>query len=74
MIIRDLFISDVTRDIPPVVYFHEQTPEKLARDDVLRDLARELLRRLLVEVDDRRDVARHVGEEEVADDHGEPQG
>ena len=30
MIIRDLFVSDVTRDIPPVVYFHEQTPEKLA--------------------------------------------
>jgi hypothetical protein len=30
VIIRDLFLSDVTRDIPPVVYFHEQTPEKLA--------------------------------------------
>ncbi|MEQ1910553.1 MAG: BREX system P-loop protein BrxC [Vicinamibacterales bacterium] len=29
MIIRDLFVSDVTRDIPPVVYFHEQSPEKL---------------------------------------------
>ena len=28
--IRDLFVSDVTRDIPPVVYFHEQSPEKLA--------------------------------------------
>jgi hypothetical protein len=27
--IRDLFVSDVTRDIPPVVYFHEQSPEKL---------------------------------------------
>ena len=27
--IRDLFASDVTRDIPPVVYFHEQSPEKL---------------------------------------------
>jgi hypothetical protein len=27
--IRDLFLSDVTRDIPPVVYFHEQSPEKL---------------------------------------------
>ena len=25
--IRDLFVADVTRDIPPVVYFHEQTPE-----------------------------------------------
>jgi hypothetical protein len=30
MLIRDLFISDVTRDIPPVVYFHEQGPGKLA--------------------------------------------
>ena len=30
---RDLFVSDVTRDIPPVVYFHEQSPEKL-RDEV----------------------------------------
>jgi hypothetical protein len=30
MRIRDLFASDVTRDIPPVVYFHEQTPQKLA--------------------------------------------
>lgn len=28
--IRDLFQSDVTRDIPPVVYFHEQSPEKIA--------------------------------------------
>jgi hypothetical protein len=27
--VRDLFASDVTRDIPPVVYFHEQTPAKL---------------------------------------------
>jgi len=27
--IRDLFVADVTRDIPPVVYFHEQTPAKL---------------------------------------------
>lgn len=27
--IRDLFLSDVTRDIPPVIYFHEQSPEKL---------------------------------------------
>jgi hypothetical protein len=26
---RDLFAHDVTRDIPPVVYFHEQSPEKL---------------------------------------------
>ena len=28
--IRDLFALDVTRDIPPVVYFHEQSPQKLA--------------------------------------------
>ncbi|HUE95377.1 MAG TPA: hypothetical protein VMN39_01900, partial [Longimicrobiaceae bacterium] len=27
--IRDLFASDITRDIPPVVYFHEQSPERL---------------------------------------------
>lgn len=27
--LRDLFLADVTRDIPPVVYFHEQSPEKL---------------------------------------------
>lgn len=30
MQIRELFLSDVTRDIPPVVYFHEQSPQKLA--------------------------------------------
>ena len=30
MPIRDLFVSDVTRDIPPVVYFHEQDPQRLA--------------------------------------------
>jgi hypothetical protein len=30
MLIRELFVADVTRDIPPVVYFHEQSPEKLA--------------------------------------------
>lgn len=29
MRIRDLFLADVTRDIPPVVYFHEQSQEKL---------------------------------------------
>ena len=29
MQIRDLFVADVTRDIPPVVYFHEQSPPKL---------------------------------------------
>lgn len=27
--IRTLFQADVTRDIPPVVYFHEQSPEQL---------------------------------------------
>lgn len=32
MLIRDLFLSNVTRDIPPVVYFHEQSPEKLATE------------------------------------------
>ena len=32
MLIRDLFASDVTRDIPPVVYFHEQSPDKLAAE------------------------------------------
>ena len=30
MLIKSLFESDVTRDIPPVVYFHEQSPPKLA--------------------------------------------
>ena len=30
MHIRQLFASDVTRDIPPVVYLYEQSPEKLA--------------------------------------------
>lgn len=29
MKIQDLFVADVTRDIPPVVYFHEQDTEKL---------------------------------------------
>ncbi|MGH7272376.1 MAG: BREX system P-loop protein BrxC, partial [Polyangiaceae bacterium] len=29
MKIRDLFVADVTRHIPPVVYFHEQSPAKL---------------------------------------------
>lgn len=29
MQIRELFAADVTRDIPPVVYFHEQNPAKL---------------------------------------------
>ncbi len=31
-LIKDLFESDVTRDIAPVVYFHEQSPEKLAAE------------------------------------------
>jgi hypothetical protein len=30
MKIRELFETDVTRDIAPVVYFHEQSPQKLA--------------------------------------------
>lgn len=30
MSIRALFLSDITRDIPPVVYFHEQSAERLA--------------------------------------------
>jgi hypothetical protein len=29
MNIKDLFASDVTRDIAPVVYFHEQSAEKI---------------------------------------------
>lgn len=33
MLIRELFRQDVTRDIPPVVYFHEQSPDKV-RDEV----------------------------------------
>lgn len=32
MTLRELFASDVTRDIPPVVYFHEQSPEKVAAE------------------------------------------
>lgn len=32
MLIHDLFEKDVTRDIPPVVYFHEQSPIELARE------------------------------------------
>lgn len=30
MLIRSLFSADITRDIPPVVYFHEQSAERLA--------------------------------------------
>ncbi|MEE9386890.1 MAG: BREX system P-loop protein BrxC [Nannocystaceae bacterium] len=32
MSIRELFLSQVDRDIPPVVYFHEQSAEKLAAE------------------------------------------
>jgi len=32
MKIRTLFHDDVTRDIPPVVYFHEQSPKKLEEE------------------------------------------
>jgi hypothetical protein len=32
MLIGDLFEREVTRPIPPVVYFHEQSPEALARE------------------------------------------
>ncbi|MBK6517532.1 MAG: BREX system P-loop protein BrxC [Polyangiaceae bacterium] len=32
MLIHDLFERDVTRAIPPVVYFHEQQPEELERE------------------------------------------
>jgi hypothetical protein len=31
MRIQEIFAADVTRDIPPVVYFHEQSPHKLRR-------------------------------------------
>lgn len=29
MQVYEIFATDVTRDIPPVIYFHEQSPEKL---------------------------------------------
>ncbi len=32
MKIRELFVEDVTRSIPPVVYFHQQSPESLAAE------------------------------------------
>lgn len=32
MKLRTLFESDVTRDISPVIYFHEQSPETLAKE------------------------------------------
>lgn len=30
MKLREIFELDITRDIPPVVYFHEQSPDKIA--------------------------------------------
>jgi len=32
MLIKEIFTADVTRDIPPVVYFHEKAPEKVAEE------------------------------------------
>jgi len=32
MKVEEIFATDVTRDIPPVIYFHEQSPEKLAAE------------------------------------------
>lgn len=32
MLLKELFANDVTRDIPPVVYFHEQAPDKVAAE------------------------------------------
>lgn len=32
MQIRDLFASDIARDIPPVVYFHEKAPERVREE------------------------------------------
>ena len=32
MLIKQLFTGDVTRDIPPVVYFHEQSPASVAAE------------------------------------------
>ena len=32
LLIEDLFRRDVTRDIPPVIYFHEQSPAKLQEE------------------------------------------
>lgn len=29
MLIKDIFAADITRDIAPVIYFHEQDPEKV---------------------------------------------
>ena len=32
MLLKELFANDITRDIPPVVYFHEQDPSKVASE------------------------------------------
>jgi hypothetical protein len=32
MVIRDVFAADVTRDIAPVIYFHEQAPAKVLEE------------------------------------------
>jgi hypothetical protein len=32
MQIKDVFANDVTRDIAPVIYFHEQDPAKVAAE------------------------------------------
>ncbi len=29
MLIKDIFAADITRDIAPVIYFHEQDPQKV---------------------------------------------
>jgi hypothetical protein len=32
MLIKDIFAADITRDIAPVVYFHEQDPQKILEE------------------------------------------
>ncbi|PZO41937.1 MAG: BREX system P-loop protein BrxC [Pseudanabaena frigida] len=32
MFVKDIFVRDVTRDIAPVVYFHEQSPDKVLEE------------------------------------------
>ena len=32
MLLKEIFANDVARDIPPVVYFHEQDPAKIAEE------------------------------------------
>ena len=32
MLLKEIFANDVARDIPPVVYFHEQDPAKIAKE------------------------------------------